>query len=69
MAPYTDEDTAMDADAKKTALRMIPYGIHVPTALAKDGATGQPILANAAAAVECKMVEILERGEKVFYGG
>jgi hypothetical protein len=27
----------MDADAKKTALRMIPYGIYVLTAEAKDG--------------------------------
>ena len=28
---------AMDADAKKTALRMIPYGIYVLTAKAADG--------------------------------
>ena len=27
----------MDADAKKTALRMIPYGIYVLTAEGKDG--------------------------------
>ena len=27
----------MDADAKKTALRMIPYGIYVLTAEAGDG--------------------------------
>ncbi len=27
----------MDADAKKTALRMIPYGIYVLTAESKDG--------------------------------
>lgn len=27
----------MDADAKKTALRMIPYGLYVLTAAAKDG--------------------------------
>ena len=27
----------MDADAKKTALRMIPYGIYVLTAKAADG--------------------------------
>ena len=29
----------MDADAKKTALRMIPYGIYVLTAEAGDGET------------------------------
>ncbi len=27
----------MDANAKKTALRMIPYGLYVLTAEAKDG--------------------------------
>ena len=27
----------MDADAKKTALRMIPYGIYVLTSEGKDG--------------------------------
>ena len=27
----------MDADAKKTALRMIPYGLYVLTAEGKDG--------------------------------
>ena len=27
----------MDADAKKTALRMIPYGLYVLTAVGKDG--------------------------------
>ena len=27
----------MDADAKKTALRMIPYGIYVLTGESKDG--------------------------------
>jgi flavin reductase (DIM6/NTAB) family NADH-FMN oxidoreductase RutF len=27
----------MDANAKKTALRMIPYGLYVLTAQAKDG--------------------------------
>ena len=27
----------MDADAKKTALRMIPYGLYVLTAENKDG--------------------------------
>lgn len=27
----------MDADAKKIALRMIPYGLYVLTALGKDG--------------------------------
>ena len=27
----------MDADAKKTALRMIPYGLYVLTAAGKDG--------------------------------
>ena len=28
----------MDANAKKTALRMIPYGLYVLTAESKDGA-------------------------------
>jgi flavin reductase (DIM6/NTAB) family NADH-FMN oxidoreductase RutF len=31
------EDLDMDADAKKTALRMIPYGLYVLTAEGKDG--------------------------------
>ncbi|MBM3489950.1 MAG: flavin reductase family protein [Alphaproteobacteria bacterium] len=128
----------MDADAKKTALRMIPYGIYILTAEAGDGsvaaatvnwvtqtafapplvavaikadsgayavvkkaggftlnmlgkgqqgaaftffkpaekkdgtlsgepyragATGQPVLRNAAAAVECKVAEIVARGD------
>jgi len=30
----------MDNDAKKTALRMIPYGIYVLTAQSPDGARG-----------------------------
>jgi len=31
----------MDADAKKTALRMIPYGIYVLTSEGKDGKDGK----------------------------
>jgi flavin reductase (DIM6/NTAB) family NADH-FMN oxidoreductase RutF len=30
----------MDPNAKKTALRMIPYGLYVLTAKGKDGAIG-----------------------------
>ena len=133
----------MDADAKKTALRMIPYGIYVMTADAggeiaaatvnwvtqtafqppivvvgvkvdsgiyaaakkagtfalnmlgkgqqgaafaffkpthvadgklsgepyKKGTTGAPILTNAAAAVECKLHEIVERGDHHIFVG
>lgn len=74
----------MDADAKKTALRMIPYGIHVPNAEAKDGAIAaatvnwmtQTAFAPPLLAVAIKadsgtyaVVELVERGEKVFYGG
>ena len=134
----------MDADAKKTALRMIPYGLYVLTSEAKDGrvaaatvnwvtqasfapplvavgvkadsgaheiikesgsfalnvlgkgqqgqaftffksleregdtiggeafaagATGAPVLANAPAFVECKLVETVEKGDhSVFIG-
>jgi len=39
---YSDEERkerAMDENQKKTALRMIPYGLYVLTAQAKDGAT------------------------------
>src|SRR5574338_493814 len=80
------EAPAMDADAKKTALRMIPYGLYVlskgqqgqafaffkPAQVKGDkisgepfrkGATGAPILTNMPAAVECKVVEIVERGD------
>jgi len=32
-----EEKERMDADAKKTALRMIPYGLYVLTSEAKDG--------------------------------
>ena len=134
----------MDVDARKTALRMIPYGIYVLTAESADGAigaatvnwvtqtafapplvvvgvktdsgtyaiarkagtfalnmlgkgqqgmafaffkpaqaadgkisgeayrkgtTGAPILANAAAAVECKLVEVVERGDHHIFVG
>ena len=43
----------MDADAKKTALRMIPYGIYVLTAEDEDGA----------------ILHMRELGDNVFYGG
>ncbi len=53
----------MDADAKKTALRMIPYGIYVLTAKAADGTiAAAPILDGAHASVECRVAEIVERG-------
>jgi flavin reductase (DIM6/NTAB) family NADH-FMN oxidoreductase RutF len=44
----------MDNDAKKTALRMIPY---------TKGKTGAPILAKAAAFVEYKLVATVEKGD------
>src|SRR5215470_15076521 len=34
------EDYSMDANAKKTTLRMIPYGLYVLTAAGKDGQVG-----------------------------
>ena len=57
----------MDADAKKTALRMIPYGIYVLSAEDSEG--------NAAVATEPSgradeaILEMKELGDNVFYGG
>jgi hypothetical protein len=51
----------MDADAKKTALRMIPYGIYVLTAA--DVATapeGRP---------DDAVLWMKDLGDNVFYGG
>ncbi len=66
----------MDADAKKTELRMIPYGIYVLITKATEldgaslnghgftaGANGAPILDDALASVECRVVEIVEHGD------
>src|SRR5229473_8574521 len=35
--PVAERRSPMDASAKKTTLRMIPYGLYVLTAAAKDG--------------------------------
>ena len=49
----------MDADAKKTALRMIPYGLYVLTSEAKDGRV----------AADDATFLLKDLGEKTFYGG
>ncbi len=69
----------MDADAKKTALRMIPYGLYVLTA-EKDGnkingeaysagTTGAPVLASVPAYVECSLEQTVENGDHSIFIG
>ena len=50
----------MDQDAKKTALRMIPYGIYVLTTDDGKPITGRP---------DAAILEMKELGDNVFYGG
>src|SRR4029453_5030818 len=40
--PSPSQETAMDANVKKTVLRMIPYGLYVLTAKGKDNPAGAP---------------------------
>ena len=66
----------MNADARKTALRMIPYGIHVLTADDGKGnvaaatvnwvtqtAFAPPLLVEAPGALECEVTSIVEQGD------
>lgn len=60
----------MDEAAKKVALRMIPYGLYVLTA--HDGGgnmTGCPVLSPAAAAIECRVVGEVRRGDHTVFVG
>ena len=49
----------MDPNAKKTALRMIPYGLYVLTAESPTGT----------AAATVNTLWLRELGDKMFYGG
>lgn len=64
----------MDPNDKKTALRMIPYGLYVLTGESEDGKIGAEVVdAGVRQAVEGRPDEMTltlkDLGEKVFYGG
>ncbi|MEE9248762.1 MAG: flavin reductase [Dehalococcoidia bacterium] len=59
----------MDQDAKKTALRMIPYGIYVLTAEAKNDSVAAATVSCAPAWVECKLTETIEIGDHSIFVG
>ena len=72
----------MDADAKKTTLRMIPYGLYVLTADDGKGTVGAatvnwvtqtaftpPMVVVGVKVVDATIVEMRDLGDNVFYGG
>ena len=59
-------EATMDADTKKMALRMVPYGIYVLTAKGSDGSiAAAPIGGRPDDAI----LHMPKLGDNVFYGG